>query len=85
MVSNVAQWLSVLRALVWPDSGQPPSHRKWDGGTIRVDHPTRASAAAQCVRPEHRDGEYQRGRHGSEICGVEDEPDARPQVAAEGS
>jgi len=50
-----------------------------------VDHPTRASAAAQYVRPEHRDGEYQRGRHGSEIRSVEDEPDARPQVAAKGT
>ena len=30
----------------------------------------------QRPRPEHRDGEYQRGRHGSEIRSVEDEPNA---------
>src|SRR6266700_6108794 len=44
-----------------------------------------AQCPAQCLRPEHRDGGYQRGRYGSEIRGVEDEPDARPQVAAQGN
>jgi hypothetical protein len=39
----------------------------------------------QCLRPKHRDGEYQRGRHGNQIDGVEDEPDARPRVGAEGT
>jgi hypothetical protein len=39
----------------------------------------------QRPRPEHRDGKYQRGPHGSEIRGVEDEPDALPHVAAQGT
>lgn len=39
----------------------------------------------QRPRPKHRDGEYQRGRYGSEIRGVEDEPNALPHVTAKGT